>query len=679
MQSFRPYSIHHIPLAALDDFDPPERSYVVCWWKKIPLGHIWFDNKSEQDFKLLASQAISPALSFYLGNQRHEKWTAFLSEKKFGLLNDFIEGHPIHAHANDSSPEKLSVIICTRNRPEALKKCISRLMQSTDADFELIVVDNAPEDDSTANAIKTFPAIRYIREERKGLDFARNAGLQIASHPIIAFTDDDVEVDIDWTMHIKTCFQDRLTMAVTGLVIPSELKTESQYKFEKFWSFNKGYKQIVFDHTFFLNNLACGVPVWDIGAGANMAFRREVFDIVGLFDTRLGAGTSGCSDDTELWYRVLASGWNCVYLPHIFVFHQHRQGKKDFQRQLFYYMRGHVCSLLVQYEKYAHKGNLIRFRKILPKYYFRRIKNSITGAHENLGTVGAEMRGWLSGWLYYHRTKKDPGYHFPIRTPDNLNEPVNIRPGSLVSVIVPCYNHAKFLGKAIESVLTQTYAHTEIIVVDDGSTDDPLSVCNKYGRVKYIRVERVGLPAARNIGAQFSNGKFLVFLDADDYLYPEGVEHNIRCFESRKELVMVSGSHDRVDSAGNLLPGEKALERTTDNYNSLLQGNYIGMEATVMYRRELFFAFHFDSRLKAGEDYDLNLNIARHFPVYGHTQKIAAYHIHGNNMSRDKNLMLQTTLRILRNQEKSLRSSAERKALESGINNWKYYYNHVAQ
>ena len=102
------------------------------------------------------------------------------------------------------------------------------------------------------------------------------------------------------------------------------------------------------------------------------------------------------------------------------------------------------------------------------------------------------------------------------------------------------------------------------------------------------------------------------------------------------------------------------------------------MEATVMYRRDLFFCFHFDSRLKAGEDYDLNLNITRHFPAYGHTKKIAAYHIHGNNMSHDKNLMLNTTLDVLKRQEKSLKNSEERKAFESGIRNWKYYYEHLA-
>ena len=148
-------------------------------------------------------------------------------------------------------------------------------------------------------------------------------------------------------------------------------------------------------------------PIWP--------FRREIFDIVGAFDTRLGAGAAGCSDDTELWYRVLAAGWNCNYLPYIFVYHQHRRSKQELQKQLFYYMRGLATSLLIQFEKYGHKGNLFRLYNLLPDYYYKRIKKRIKGTKENFRIFFLEMRGCFLGWLYYHRTKKDPGYDIPLR------------------------------------------------------------------------------------------------------------------------------------------------------------------------------------------------------------------------------------------------------------------------
>ncbi|MBS1600012.1 MAG: glycosyltransferase [Bacteroidetes bacterium] len=680
MQPFRPYTIHHVQLSNMQEFVPPNgNSYTLCWWNKIPLGHVWFDGEeSSLAFRKMLGEAITAPLAFYLKQHEvsDESWREYLLDGNFTAVNNLLETYSLKL-PKEAIPEKLSVIICTRNRPQALAQCVEKLLNSADKDFELIVVDNAPDSQSAFEIIKKFPGVRYILEGKKGLDFARNAGLKAASNPIIAFTDDDVLVDDDWTKNIKTCFKNPLTMAVTGLVIPSELENESQYEFEKHWGFNKGYQPIIFDRHFFLKNLNIGVPVWEIGAGANMAFRREIFDIVGVFDIRLGAGASGCSDDTELWYRVLAAGWNCIYLPHIFVYHQHRTSKEELRKQLFYYMRGLACSLLVQYEKYHHKGNLFRLYNLLPDYYYKRIRKRMKGLKENFGNIFTEMRGCAMGWLYYYTHKKDQGYQFPIVLPQSLYKDVEIGSTSLVSVIIPCYNHSQYLGKAIESVLNQTYPHMEVIVVDDGSTDDPFSVCKKYEGVKYVRAERVGLPAARNIGVKHSEGHFLVFLDADDFLYPDGIQHNLDCFTANKKLVLVSGAHDRVDSAGNLLPSEKPAEKPNDNYLSLLQGNYIGMEATVMYRRNLFFAFHFDATLKAGEDYDLNLNVTRHFPAYGHTKKIAAYHIHRNNMSRDKNLMLNTTLNVLKRQEKSLRNSTERKALETGIRNWKYYYKHL--
>src|SRR5215217_62523 len=93
----------------------------------------------------------------------------------------------------------------------------------------------------------------------------------------------------------------------------------------------------------------------------------------------------------------------------------------------------------------------------------------------------------------------------------------------LVSVVIPCYNQAHFLKEAIESVLKQSYAHYEIVVVDDGSTDETSEVASSYEGVRLIRQENRGLAEARNTGIKHSEGDFLVFLDADDRLLPEAL------------------------------------------------------------------------------------------------------------------------------------------------------------
>src|SRR5918993_1194548 len=94
----------------------------------------------------------------------------------------------------------------------------------------------------------------------------------------------------------------------------------------------------------------------------------------------------------------------------------------------------------------------------------------------------------------------------------------------LVSVIIPCYNQAHFLPEAIDSVLNQTYPNYEIIVIDDGSTDDATGVARRYDNVRCIRQDNQGLPASRNIGFQESRGSYLLFLDSDDRLLPNALQ-----------------------------------------------------------------------------------------------------------------------------------------------------------
>jgi GT2 family glycosyltransferase len=238
------------------------------------------------------------------------------------------------------------------------------------------------------------------------LDLARNTGAKSASCEIVAYTDDDVNVDVDWIKNVKACFNDPKTACVTGLVIPLELQTESQYRFEKYWGFNKGYVPLTFDAAYFEKQKDSGVPVWDIGAGANMAFRKSLFEQIGFFDERLDVGAAGCSGDSEIWYRALAEGFQCNYFPHLFVYHQHRTSQEELDKQIFYYMRGQVASLLIQYEKYQHKGNLNWLYHHLPQWYKSRLLDKLRGRQRpDAASLFTEIRGSVSGWRFYQKHK----------------------------------------------------------------------------------------------------------------------------------------------------------------------------------------------------------------------------------------------------------------------------------
>jgi len=414
-----------------------------------------------------------------------------------------------------------------------------------------------------------------------------------------------------------------------------------------------------------------------VGAGANMAFRKNAFLLAGWFDERLDVGASGCSGDSEMWYRIMAEGWNCYYAPHLYVFHQHRRSLEGLQKQLFSYMRGYVSSLLVQYENYGHKGNLDRLYKGFPSLLYYQIKNYfIYPEKRKNSSIYIEIIGRISGWRFYQKNKnmrRIDVYDFP----EALKKEVNPTEETLVSVIITCYNYGRYLKQAIDSVFEQTHKNVEVIVVDDGSDDDTATVCEKYsGPIKYVRVERVGISAARNIGIQFSKGDYVVFLDADDFLYANAIETNLYFFKLYKNVAFVSGGHVRVDEQGNSLPTKNAEMKWGDNYVSLLQGNYIAMESTVMYRRELFFYFHFNTQLNFCEDYDLNISIARELPVFSHDKIIAAYRQHGKNVSRNSHLMEVNAMKVLQRQEKHLTTDKERAAYEAGQKNWKQIYSH---
>ena len=682
MGKFNPFNIQHLQIDQLELFRPStDNCYLVFWWKNIPLGHIWLDSKNnnldDASFRQQVADIIEKVIDYYSSLQEGENiplWKTYLLENDQEELRQEL-GHIIPIQiGSPTGDEKLSIVICTRNRPQAIDNCVKALLESNDKDFELIVIDNAPDNDSTEQIIKKHPAVKYIKEPRKGLDVARNTGARYASHNIIAFTDDDVIVEANWTKLIKTTFQDSKTMAVTGLVIPVSLKTKAQYIFEKDWGFNKGYLPQIFDKEYFAANLNIGVPVWEIGAGANMAFRREIFDLVGWFDERLDVGASGCSGDSEFWYRILAEGFQCNYFPQLFVYHQHRESMASLKNQIFNYMRGQVSSVLVQYENYHHEGNLFRLQKGLPHYYVKKICQNIKCLRLTtlLNTLN-EVHGCISGWLYYrkHSNVIREGSLLYLKS---LNESAVIDGKTVVSVVIPCYNHGRYFKKSIESVFNQTHQNTQIIVVDDGSTDDTPDVCKNYPNIIYVRTNRLGLSGARNVGVGYSNGNFLVFLDADDYLYPNAFKINLDYFVNNKKAVFISGAHDKVDDDHNLLISEKPMERRADNYEGLLLGNYIAMEATVMYRSELFYSFFFDPQLKACEDYDVNLNITRHFPSITHTEKIAAYRIHNFNMSADKSLMLKQVIKVLNRQKRMLKNQKETEAYSNGIVNWQNYY-----
>ena len=187
----------------------------------------------------------------------------------------------------------ITVAVCTRDRAEQLKLCLDSLSELNYPNTDLIIIDNAPGDNSTKDlVINKYPQFRYVCEPRPGLNWARNRAVLEAKGDIIAFTDDDVVVDRNWITAIsKTFTEEPDTIAITGLVEPYELEEDSHILFEMYGGFGRGCKPK------WINIKDNYAKRWQyfitgqFGTGANMAFRKSIFSKIGFFDNALDVGT----------------------------------------------------------------------------------------------------------------------------------------------------------------------------------------------------------------------------------------------------------------------------------------------------------------------------------------------------------------------------------------------------
>ncbi|HSP43934.1 MAG TPA: glycosyltransferase [Luteolibacter sp.] len=238
-----------------------------------------------------------------------------------------------------ASPPTISVVVCSRDRCEDLALCLESLRKLQTKPFEILVIDNAPKTSATRELIeRSYPEVRYVLEPRPGLDWARNRAIHEARGEIIAYTDDDVLVDPLWTRALAELFAaDENIMAVTGLVAPCELETETQRQFEEYGGFDRGYtrKWHRVDAGETRNMARRYAGAGQFGTGANMAYRRPVFAEIGLFDPALDVGTvTNGGGDLDMFFRVLRHGHTLVYEPAAMVWHRHRRTYEKLRSQI---------------------------------------------------------------------------------------------------------------------------------------------------------------------------------------------------------------------------------------------------------------------------------------------------------------------------------------------------------
>ncbi len=311
-----------------------------------------------------------------------------------------------------------SVVVCTRDRTADLAQCLPGLLRLAAQGHEVnevIVVDNCPSNDSTARLVASYPTIRYLREPRPGLDVARNRGLLAATAEVVAFTDDDAQVDPGWLSALLRNFDDPWVAVVTGITMPLELETEAQCWFEQTNGFGRGFVCKKFDAT---NVDIRGTG--QLGAGVNMAIRRSAVEEIGLFDEALDGGTlSRSGGDQEFFYRTLVRGYRIVYEPAALVWHRHRR-EWDVLRQTIY---GYGVGVFAWWTRALLVEKELTLLKRAPLWFLDfHVRNLVRSLLRRPGRLPfdlalAEFRGALAGPLSYLRARRRLRRQHPITSP----------------------------------------------------------------------------------------------------------------------------------------------------------------------------------------------------------------------------------------------------------------------
>jgi GT2 family glycosyltransferase len=378
------FDLQHLPFE-IDGLDKYNKAFILLRWRRQPINKIILPVINGRLDPVMLHSAVLKTIS-----ERHlwDQW-----------VKDYLGWDELSSL--DGEPSLTSTIaVCTRDRTEDLRRCVKALLDLPDDQQEIVIIDNCPATVDTFDLVKANKRIRYIHEERPGLNTARNRALREANGEIVVFCDDDAAPDRDWLRAHLRNFDDPMVMCVTGLTMPLELETEAQEIFERYSPFGRGFKRQVYDN--------CTLSPWEAGragAGANMSLRRSALDHIGEFDEALDAGTPTHSGgDTEYFGRILSLGFRIVYEPAALSWHRHRRTLEELRRTYYGYGVGAYAawtrSLMRDWEVGAMKGPWAWFRHQQLSTLIRSLLARPGGLPLDL--ILAELRGCLAGpWAYF--------------------------------------------------------------------------------------------------------------------------------------------------------------------------------------------------------------------------------------------------------------------------------------
>jgi glycosyltransferase involved in cell wall biosynthesis len=454
------------------------------------------------------------------------------------------------------SPLSVAVVVCTRDRPDDLRRCLESILASSRQPDEILVVDNASADDRTRRVVESMgPRVRYVLEPEAGLDRARNRGLSLVDGEVVLFTDDDVEVDGDWVERLSSCFDDPAVAAACGLVLPARLDNEARDRFERHAGFGRGFHRRVVDPSS-TSPYAAGAH----GAGASMAFRATTLKALGGFPEELDAGMPTASGgDTYALGEVVRAGYRIVYEPAALAFHHHRSTEVELRRALRGYGTGLGAMVGAAVVRHRDPGAVIVGVPVITRYLATKVARSLLRRPGSTppALVAAEVQGLLDAPKSLRAARRIAGERAPIDLglgERSVDSSATIDPGRSiadhqhpVSVVIPSRGRRDRLVELLLALDDQTHPDDliEYVVVIDGDIDGSEAAVRRLELRRRIRVVVLDAPSddphhgngagfARNVGARQANNDVLLFLDDDvlprnPRLIAAHLDHHCRC------------------------------------------------------------------------------------------------------------------------------------------------------
>lgn len=238
---------------------------------------------------------------------------------------------------------------------------------------------------------------------------------------------------------------------------------------------------------------------------------------------------------------------------------------------------------------------------------------------------------------------------------------------ALVSVVIPTYNRAGLIAQSIQSALAQTYRNLEIIVVDDGSTDNTKEVVAAFGpAVQYFYKTNSGPAGTRNVGIQKARGEFVAFLDSDDLWEPDKIEKQLRCFQENPRAAMVSSNFRLIDGHGRAIkdPGSEPGYQPSDFIiKDMLRVRFPFATPAFLIRKAIFEKIGvFNEKLRISEDLDLLIRIGVNYQVGYVDEVLVSVRMHDNHLMREtpRYQVWLNSVKVYRSREKEISRVVER-------------------